>query len=83
MAEQKAPKNLQEIKLSDLETQFKDLMLQEYQADEALREIRKAKNNLTKLILDAAIQCHGKLVAINQAFPDQVASLEKPQPSHP
>ena len=68
MAEQKALENLQEIKLADLEGQFKELMLQEYQAEESLREIRKAKNNLAKLILDAMKQLHDKLVAINKAF---------------
>lgn len=81
MTDTKKQDGMVEVKLADLENQYKDLMLAEYQAEEGLRDIRKKKNQLAQTILQVTKGLQDRLVLIERAFPGGLPDLDgKPSP---
>ena len=81
MTDKNKPEGMVEVKLEDLENQYKDLMLKEYQAEEALRDIRKSKNHLAQTILQITKELQNRLAAFEKAFPAGAPDLDgKPEP---
>ena len=76
-----------EITLTEISARIDALTVQEYEMEDELRAVRRQKQGLTKILVEAATQMQGRLNAMAKAFPETQPELglggqqEPPQPA--